>query len=548
MKCKPNHRNMIESRKNNPIRLLETIYNLVFAQELADYDSASDHIANISKKYCISDDQVEILAYIAHTYPTRISKTNILDIGTLANEYICAQINELLEREFLNAFNEPDGETYYGITMPCYTALSKNIPFGISTTQNCLEVLKTGKEKDIASDSWKEWFYGLASFPQNQRFMDATKQLEIRNLDETTESCFWILAAFFVRKFTTPFAFSGDNMTSWRSCMNDINIKIGMGNLVKAGLAVSLPIESTEDTHETERYALAPHVVRTMFHGCDELARYDEMTKLTNVILSKDIVEKKLFFSEQSQIEVDNLKKVLSVEGFSRAEEIMRRQHRNPAIQSLFWGPPGTGKTEVIKQIARETGRDLLLFDAAKVTASAWGASEKNYRALFLGYSYLAALCTKVPILLLNECDQMLAKRLTNMERAIDRCENTVSNIILQGFEDMSGIVLATTNLATNLDAAFDRRFLFKTELTKPDAKARTCIWKSLIPELNDAEATTLAETFEMTGAQISNVVAKRNLAELYYEGDRGFEYISDLCKMEVNEPTKGQRSRRVGF
>ena len=100
-----------------------------------------------------------------------------------------------------------------------------------------------------------------------------------------------------------------------------------------------------------------------------------------------------------------------------------------------------------------------------------------------------------------------------------------------------------------NLDSAFDRRFLFKTQLSDPDEPARARIWKSYLPELSDAEAAALASEYVMTGAQISNVVTKRDLAELYYEGDRGYEYINKLCRKELlagNSSTG--RHRRIGF
>lgn len=539
---------MIKILQKDYNKLLETVYDRIINEDPFAFLEYNNSISAVSQRYLINENQVKILAYISHTYPTRIVESKLVSILDDEDDVCIEDLTELVERSFLSTYTMRDGTTCYGITPECRTAFTRGSEFGAPTYADCLSELKTAKEEKFSSETWKKRFYKSFDLPKNQRFKVACEILEIQQLDEITQSAFWILVSFFIKRFTNNFAFKGDKMVPDGNYGDAVTIKLGMGNLVKAGLAISMPIEPLEDSHETERYVLAPRVVKVMFHGCDELARYDEISKVTNVILAKNIVEKKLFFSEASQVEVDNLRKVLSEDGFKRAEGIMKRQHRNPAIQSLFWGPPGTGKTEVIKQIARETGRDLLLFDAAKVTASAWGAAEKNYRALFLGYNYLAALCTKAPILLLNECDQLLAKRLSTMERAIDRCENTVSNIILQGFEDMSGILLATTNLATNLDSAFDRRFLFKTELTKPDAKARKCIWQSLVPELSESEAKTLADRFEMTGGQISNVVTKRDLAELYYEGDRGLDYIAGLCKTELNEPTKGPRARRVGF
>ena len=217
------------------------------------------------------------------------------------------------------------------------------------------------------------------------------------------------------------------------------------------------------------------------------------------------------------------------------------------AIQSLLWGAPGTGKTEIVKQIARESGRDIILFDVSKVTASAWGAAEKFYRAVFRAYNYMAEISQEVPILLLNEADTILSRRLSNLDRAIDKSENAISNILLQEFEDMSGILLATTNLVGNIDEAFDRRFLFKTPFQKPDAEARYHIWLSVIPDLSEDEAVKLAADYEMSGAQISNVATKRNLAELYYDGDRGLSYIEDLCRKEISIEKNAKRPR-IGF
>ena len=240
---------------------------------------------------------------------------------------------------------------------------------------------------------------------------------------------------------------------------------------------------------------------------------------------------------------------MISQKGFERAKHILERKKRASSIQSLLWGPPGTGKTETVKQLALESGRDIILFDMAKVTGSLWGATEKYYRALFRAYNYIAVISNNVPILLLNEADDILSKRLTVVERSIDKSENTIANILLQEIENLNGILIATTNLIDNLDPAFDRRFLFKTQLIKPDASARRKIWRSSIPELTESEAKELADKFEMSGAQINNVVTKRDLAELYFEGDRGFAFISKLCESELSTENGSKSSRsHIGF
>ena len=52
----------------------------------------------------------------------------------------------------------------------------------------------------------------------------------------------------------------------------------------------------------------------------------------------------------------------------------------------LFYGAPGTGKTETVYQLSRRTGRDILLVDVPQIKSKWVGDSEKNVKALFERY------------------------------------------------------------------------------------------------------------------------------------------------------------------
>ena len=69
-------------------------------------------------------------------------------------------------------------------------------------------------------------------------------------------------------------------------------------------------------------------------------------------------------------------------------------------------------------------------------------------------------LVPTAPILLFNEADAIFGIRQEGATRAVDKMENSIQNIILQEMEKLDGILIATTNLTTNLDKAFERRFL----------------------------------------------------------------------------------------
>ena len=374
------------------------------------------------------------------------------------------------------------------------------------------------------------------------------KEIGADRLDNDEREAFSLLVWQFLERFTQPFCF--DKAKTQGEPDHNIahnlrpqqlgKLRGKMGSLIEKGLVVK-----TDDNG----YLIAPHVAEALFHGLDSVVNYEKISTMACVVKPGNIAKKELFFGEGAREEIGHLRKLLSPKGFEHACKVLKGRKRAPGIHSLLWGGPGTGKTETVRQLALESGRDLFQFEVSKVTGGEWGATEKHYRALFQEYRYIVAVKSLAPILFINEADQVLSRRLTRIERAIDKSENTVSNILLEEFENLHGILLATTNFADLLDQAFDRRFLFKTELQKPGQEAQAKIWKSSIPELSMEECVYLAQLYNLSGAQISNVCTKRELAELYEEGERGLSFIEDLCRKELKgEQTASARPARIGF
>lgn len=115
---------------------------------------------------------------------------------------------------------------------------------------------------------------------------------------------------------------------------------------------------------------------------------------------------------------------------------------------------------ETVLQIARKTGRDLIQVNVSEVKSMWVGESEKNIKGIFDDYKQKVKQSVKAPILLFNEADAIIGKRQVGAERAVEKMENSIQNIILQEIEQLDGILIATTNLAENMDKAFERRFL----------------------------------------------------------------------------------------
>ena len=151
----------------------------------------------------------------------------------------------------------------------------------------------------------------------------------------------------------------------------------------------------------------------------------------------------------------------------------------------------------------------------------------------------------RTPILLFNEADAIIGKRSTHVERAVDKMENSLQNIILQEMESLEGIMIATTNLEQNLDGAFERRFIYKVRFEKPGPEERRHIWQSMLPQLTEAEALALATRYDFSGGQIENIVRKCNVDSVLY-GDEAItpERIETYCADE----TLQRRAARLGF
>ena len=224
----------------------------------------------------------------------------------------------------------------------------------------------------------------------------------------------------------------------------------------------------------------------------------------------------------------------------------MKDKGLRTGFSCLFYGGPGTGKTETVYQLARQSGRDLFVVDVAQIKSCWVGESEKNIKRVFSRYRECVKNGGTIPILLFNEADAIFGIRREGAGDAVDKMENSIQNIILQEMEDLDGILIATTNLTCNLDKAFERRFLYKIRFDKPSVEARSHIWTTMIPELSQDEALKLAATFDFSGGQIENISRKKTVNELIDGTIPSFDQILQFCS-EENIGEQSER-KRIGF
>ena len=260
----------------------------------------------------------------------------------------------------------------------------------------------------------------------------------------------------------------------------------------------------------------------------------------------EDLTPKKLFFSGKTKEQVERLSHLLQEEQYANVCQALKKRGMPTGLCCLFYGSPGTGKTELVQQLAIATKRDLLQVDLSCMRDKYVGESEKQVKRVFDRYRNLVRTQERAPILFFNEADAIFGNRLENTQRAVDKMENAIQNIILQEMETLNGILICTTNLTSCLDKAFDRRFLFKLEFEKPTNEARKKIWQSLLEGLNEDQASELADRFDFSGGQIQNISRKQVINAIFAgKDDIDYEQVKSDCQ---NETITRQNGKKIGF
>lgn len=297
---------------------------------------------------------------------------------------------------------------------------------------------------------------------------------------------------------------------------------------------------------DTDEYRLTDEAVKKLLP--DYKCKNNNGGLLANVMEPDEIGRKELFFSEQVKKQVDTLAGLLDEENFCSVQQRLTERGMRKGFCCLFYGAPGTGKTAQAQELARRTGRKLVRVDLSNVRDKYVGESEKNVQKIFDDYKDMLKSEEKAPILLLNEADGLLTKRNTSCNFSVDKMENTMQNILLQNMEDFEGIMVATTNLAINMDDAFERRFLYKVEFERPDATVRASIWHSLMPNLDADTVNDIAKRYDFSGGQIENIARKSVVDSILFGEDpcQLKSRIDDLCRHEHIK--KAPKLHSIGF
>jgi hypothetical protein len=182
-----------------------------------------------------------------------------------------------------------------------------------------------------------------------------------------------------------------------------------------------------------------------------------------------------------------------------------------PGYRALFYGPPGTGKTLTAALLGQQAGLDCFRIDLSMVVSKYIGETEKNLAGVF------DQAARRNWILFFDEADALFGAR-SNGASSNDRYANQEVAYLLQRIEDCPALVILATNLRSNMDDAFLRRFQSLVGFTRPDAEQRARLWRgglAGVPLAADVAVEDLARDHELVGGAIVNVIRHAAISAL---------------------------------
>jgi hypothetical protein len=260
-------------------------------------------------------------------------------------------------------------------------------------------------------------------------------------------------------------------------------------------------------------------------------------------LLSTKLTWDDLVLMPQTQNLLGEMKNRLIYEATIRNWETPRGKlddHMRPGMRVLLYGASGQGKTLTTALFGKLLKRDVYRIDLSSIISKYVGETSRNLRTLF------DTAERKDWIIFIDEGDALLGMRsdLSSNQSSTAHNNNQDVAYILQRIETFHGIVFVATNLASNIDPAFERRFEGRIQYLALSADKQRQVWENVWPnrlKTDNANITALLTEYPLSPASIVNVVQRIAILMAHKQEETVANEMIRRCIMDEALKYKGR-------
>jgi SpoVK/Ycf46/Vps4 family AAA+-type ATPase len=303
------------------------------------------------------------------------------------------------------------------------------------------------------------------------------------------------------------------------------------GKLISEGLIEKL----------SELECLAPavisracNVVRSIRKEIPKQGRDDAFTNIiSGVLKAQGHPDPAMTAIQRVPHEIYDIKHLNTSADLQRIAENLKNR---PSARICLYGPSGSGKTSFGHWIAREIGQPLISQKASDFLRPYVGATEQKIAQTFERARQEGA------VLLIDEVDSFLRDR----AHARQSWEVTKINEMLTQMESFYGVLIASTNLIDQLDAASMRRFDIKLHfgymLPEQIRRMLRAYCQSMNLPAPSHSDMDLAAAMDCAAPGDFAAAARRHRFEPFPDSHSFISAVADECDY------KSSRARKIGF
>lgn len=233
-------------------------------------------------------------------------------------------------------------------------------------------------------------------------------------------------------------------------------------------------------------------------------------------------IKERFYLREQDASVIETIRRMRIV-----ADEMssMNVPYKNTA---LFYGPSGTGKTELGKYIAYKMNLPFFYLSFSSVIDSYMGNTSKNIRKIF-------EYCSSIPcVLMLDEIDCVSIKRASGGSQGADGELERTTISLMQEMDRIPNhvVLLAATNRLDVVDDAVLRRFSIKHEVKDMTQKDLMALCVQYLDSIQKRDMFTEDELTGIASSHTSPGTALPALLRLL--GEKIYEQKKDILETEA--------------